>query len=100
VSGDKKPWTSLGFEEAQARFDSPSQNARVWTEGWVARSLFCPNCGAEKISQFAANRRVADFECRGCREEYELKAQKGPFGKGARRGLCGEAAAAGGGQQS
>ena len=73
-------WANLGFEEAQARFESPSQNARVWTEGWVARSLFCPSCGADTISQFPANRQVADFECRACREEYELKAQKGRFG--------------------
>jgi type II restriction enzyme len=42
--------------------------------------MFCPNCGAAKISQFAANRQVADFECRSCREEYELKAQKSRFG--------------------
>lgn len=80
MSGDDKPWTNLGFEEAQARFESPSQNARVWTEGWVARSLFCPNCGAETISQFPANRRVADFECRACSEEFELKAQRSRFG--------------------
>jgi type II restriction enzyme len=42
--------------------------------------MFCPGCGAESISQFAANRKVADFECRACREEFELKAQKGGFG--------------------
>lgn len=77
---DDPPWNNLGFEEAQARFDSPSQNARVWTEGWVARSLFCPNCGAATISQFPANRKVADFECRSCSEEFELKAHRGRFG--------------------
>lgn len=79
MMGDK-PWTNLGFEEPQARFGNPSQNARIWTEGWAARSLFCPNCGAEKMSQFPANRQVADFECRACNEEYELKAKKGRFG--------------------
>ena len=81
MSGDEdKPWANLGIEETQAPYVGPTQNARVWTEGWVARSMFCPNCGAEKISQFPANRQVADFECRGCREEYELKAQKSRFG--------------------
>lgn len=81
MSGDdEKPWSNLGFEEEQARFESPSQNARVWTEGWVARSMFCPSCGAESISQFPSNREVADFECRSCREEYELKAQRSRFG--------------------
>ena len=77
---DDPPWTNLGFAEAQTPFQSPSQNARVWTEGWVARSLFCPGCGAEAISQFPANRKLADFECRGCREEFELKAQRSRFG--------------------
>ena len=45
-------------------FASASQNARVLTEGWVAASLFCPNCGAQPITRFAANRPVADFTLR------------------------------------
>lgn len=77
---DEKPWTNLGFEEAQAPFDSASQNARIWTEGWISRSMFCPNCGAERLNQFPPNREVADFECGGCREEFELKAQRRNFG--------------------
>jgi hypothetical protein len=46
----------------------------------VARSVFCPNCGAETIGQFPANRKLADLECRTCFEEYALKAPKQPFG--------------------
>ena len=42
--------------------------------------MFCPNCGAQNINQFPPNRRVADFECETCKEEFELKAQKGQFG--------------------
>lgn len=74
------PWANLGFEEAGAAFESPSQNARVWTESWVSHQLFCPSCGAPSISRFTNNRPVADFECTSCCEEYELKAQKGQFG--------------------
>ena len=48
MSDDDKPWTNLGFEEAQARFESGSQNARIWTKAGSG-SMFCPNCGAEKI---------------------------------------------------
>jgi type II restriction enzyme len=77
---DDPPWANLGFEEAGAPFESPSQNARVWTESWVSHQLFCPSCGAPSISRFTNNRPVADFECTSCREEYELKSQKGPFG--------------------
>ena len=70
----------LGFEESQARYDSPSQSAKAWTERWVADWGFCPNCGNPKLSQFERNRPVADFICRSCNEEYELKSQKHRFG--------------------
>jgi type II restriction enzyme len=40
----------LGFEESQTPFDSGSQQARVWTERWLADWMFCPNCGAPKLS--------------------------------------------------
>ena len=61
-------------------FGSASQNARVLTEGWVEHALFCPNCGAQPMARFAANRPVADFLCDTCREEYELKSQKARLG--------------------
>ena len=80
MSEDDKPWANLGFQEAQAVYESPSQNARVWTESWVACSMFCPNCGRADISQYAANRPVADFACQTCHEDYELKSKKGRFG--------------------
>ncbi len=70
----------LGFEEAAATFVSASQNARVWTEGWVARQLYCPNCGAERLGRQPNNNKVGDFACTTCAEEYELKSQKGRFG--------------------
>lgn len=70
----------LGFEEAPVAFVSGSQSARVWTETWVGEHLFCPNCGAPRVSRFPGNRRVADFYCAICVEEYELKSQRGRFG--------------------
>jgi type II restriction enzyme len=71
----------LGFEETQAKYSSGSQNARVWTERWIVSEVFCPNCGAFPVAQFAANSPVADFSCSSCKEEYELKSQKGRFGR-------------------
>jgi type II restriction enzyme len=71
---------ALGFEEAPARFESPSQKARIWTEDWVRTRLYCPNCGEPRFGQFANNRPVADFHCTSCSEEFELKSQKGRFG--------------------
>lgn len=70
----------LGFEESQTPYTSGSQSARAWTERWVRDWIYCPNCGNSKISQFNANRPVADFFCGTCAEEYELKSQKTKFG--------------------
>lgn len=69
----------LGFEESQSSYNSGSQNARVWTEGWVQREIYCPNCGSAKLTKFANNKPAADFYCSACKEEYELKSQKGQF---------------------
>ena len=82
----------LGFEESQTPYSSGSQSARAWTERWVKDQLYCPNCGNPKITQFAANRPVADFICSSCSEEFELKSQKTAFGRrvvdGAFRTMC------------
>jgi type II restriction enzyme len=70
----------LGFEEIQIAYTSGSQSARAWTERWVRDSVYCPNCGCSTIKSFPNNSPVADFDCESCREEYELKSQKGVFG--------------------
>jgi type II restriction enzyme len=79
VTPDEPP-IDLGFEEPQSPYESGSQRARVWTEQWAGRWLYCPNCGA-KINRFAANAPVADFYCSSCSEQFELKAQKGALKK-------------------
>jgi type II restriction enzyme len=82
----------LGFEESQTPYTSWSQSARAWTEHWVSKWVFCPNCGNSKINQFEINRPVADFFCISCKEEYELKSQKSKFANrvldGAFRTMC------------
>lgn len=82
----------LGFEEEQSPYASPSQSARFWTESWVHKQVYCPNCGRSNLNKYGNNRPVADFYCGSCREEYELKSQKTPFGAkivdGAFRTMC------------
>lgn len=70
-----------GFEETQSAFHSASQTARVTTELWAKSNMFCPNCGNPSLTQFAANRPVADFYCRSCGDEFELKSQSRAFGR-------------------
>ena len=87
----------LGFEESQTPYLSGSQSARAWTEQWVSKQVYCPNCGNSNVSKFENNRPVADFFCTSCDEEYELKSQKTKFGTkvldGAFRAMCDRLAA-------
>ncbi|MDP7151392.1 MAG: DpnI domain-containing protein [Paracoccaceae bacterium] len=68
------------MEPAQTEIKSESQKARILTEAWASNWLFCPECGHFELSQFKANRPVADFFCPSCFSQYELKSQKKPFG--------------------
>ena len=65
--------------EIVEQYQSGSQKARVLTENWV--NMFCPRCGYKHITQFEANRPVADFYCPYCHSEYELKSKKRSHGK-------------------
>jgi len=69
----------LEFDETQSPYSSGSQSARAWTEAWVSAWAYCPHCGNAKISAFPNNSPLADFFCTACREEFELKSQKGKF---------------------
>ena len=66
--------------EVAQNYSSPAQRIRVMTEEWVNRSGFCPSCG-DILSQFGNNKPVADFYCKNCFEEYELKSKNGNMGK-------------------
>lgn len=66
------------YNKYKAKYKSQSQIIRVATEEWVANEIYCPNCG-NNISKFNNNKPVADFFCRICKEEFELKSKKGNF---------------------
>ncbi|MGB9756089.1 MAG: DpnI domain-containing protein [Desulfurella sp.] len=61
-------------------YKSLSQKARVLTESWVNKSVFCPNCGFLKIEKYPNNQPVADFFCPNCNEDYELKSKQNSIG--------------------
>ena len=56
-------------------YKNKSQVARILTEDWVKKEIFCPSCGRE-IIKLKNNQPVADFFCQKCEEEYELKSEK------------------------
>ena len=67
---------NLRFDTSLAEgYRSASQIARVLTEDWLANNMYCPICGASKLTHFEANRPVADFFCEHCKSEYELKSK-------------------------
>lgn len=62
------------------RYNNNSQKIRIMSEAWAEENIFCPNCGG-KIYNYANNKPVADFYCKKCVEDFELKSKKGKFGK-------------------
>ena len=73
---------NLNFEnESLIKYHSGSQIARVQTETWVVKNMYCPRCGNLHINHFENNRPVADFYCPKCKNEFELKSKVGTIDK-------------------
>jgi len=67
---------NLGFDTYKAtNYTSNSQIARVLTEDWVKTNSYCPNCGESHLNEFENNKPVADFYCKSCLEQFELKSK-------------------------
>ncbi|MGB4446868.1 MAG: DpnI domain-containing protein [Cloacibacterium sp.] len=58
-------------------YKSNTQIARRLTEDWVLNNSYCPSCGEISLNEFENNRPVADFYCKKCNEEFELKIKGG-----------------------
>lgn len=72
---------NLSFNTKLAdNYKSNSQKVRVLSESWVLNEIYCPNCG-ESVCDYNNNKPVADFYCKKCSEDFELKSKKGRVGK-------------------
>ena len=60
-------------------YTNNSQIARVLTESWVLKNIYCPNCGEASLNEYENNKPVADFYCAKCIEDFELKSKNGSF---------------------
>lgn len=58
-------------------YTNNSQIVRILTENWVLNNSYCPSCGNLPLNEFENNRPVADFYCKKCSEEFELKSKGG-----------------------
>lgn len=54
-------------------YKSKSQIARILSEDWVLNNSYCPSCGRFDLNNYKQNNPAADFYCRNCRSDYELK---------------------------
>lgn len=68
---------NLRFDTTKAEgYKSASQIARILTEDWFSRNMYCPICGARSITKAEANAPVKDYVCANCRSQYELKSKR------------------------
>ncbi|MBZ0221101.1 MAG: restriction endonuclease [Candidatus Methylomirabilis sp.] len=71
----------LYFDISKSRgYKSPSQIARVLTEDWGRRNLFCASCSRSSLVTSKDNTKVHDYVCASCGETYQLKSQRNPLG--------------------
>ncbi len=61
--------------ELAAAYKSRSQIARVLTEDWCARELYCAACPSNALSRAEANAATVDFFCPKCAQPYQLKSR-------------------------
>ncbi len=63
------------------RYTSGSQRARVSTEPWGQKNLYCPACDSPHIDSLPTNTPAHDFTCPSCRAWFQLKSKSAPFGR-------------------
>ncbi|MBE3091907.1 MAG: restriction endonuclease [Candidatus Atribacteria bacterium] len=61
------------------KYHSKSQIARILSENWFEKEMYCPNCLHEELIKNPNNTKVTDFVCDYCNNEFQLKAQSKPF---------------------
>jgi len=57
-------------------YKAGSQIARVVSEEWCARELYCAACHSKRLSQSRANTPAVDFICPECEQSFQLKSLK------------------------
>jgi type II restriction enzyme len=61
-------------------YKSNSQRARIATEAWATKNLYCLNCASDELSCSPPNTVAVDYVCPDCDASFQLKAQSHSFG--------------------
>ena len=56
-----------------AKYKAASQIARVLSEDWCTRELYCPACDSDRLTGSKPNTPAVDFECTKCEQPFQLK---------------------------
>lgn len=72
---------SMYQKDVLQNYKSNSQIARVLTENWFSSQMYCPCCLNKKIIEYPNNQKASDFFCEKCKNDFQLKSSKKPFGK-------------------
>ena len=62
-----------------ADYKSASQRARISSESWAARELYCPRCSSDSLDTLPGNTPVLDFRCPDCESGFQLKSAASAF---------------------
>jgi type II restriction enzyme len=54
-------------------YRSASQIARILSEHWCTRELYCPACDSDRLTGSKPNTPAVDFECGKCEQPFQLK---------------------------
>jgi len=59
--------------ELASRYTAGSQVARVLSEEWCTRELYCPACDSDHLARSKPNSPAIDFTCEKCSQAFQLK---------------------------
>jgi type II restriction enzyme len=62
--------------DLSARYKARSQIARVLSEDWCGRELYCPACDSDRLTGSKPNNPAVDFECAKCQQPFQLKSAR------------------------
>ena len=65
--------------EGLQNYKSASQRARISSESWAARELYCPRCTSNSLDTLPGNTPVLDFRCPDCESGFQLKSAATAF---------------------
>jgi len=56
-----------------SKYKAGPQIARVLSEDWCTRELYCPACDSDQLTGSKPNNPAVDFECKTCEQPFQLK---------------------------